>query len=287
MDRMKVFFLVITLLFAALLYKYNDCFMKYTNYNYVIENNILRNNEKSFLNVGLWDEDNNTMEKAQTNMFKKFFELGELEKEQTVLETGCGSGEHYLYWNSLNNKSKIVSLEKFTKPHPDVEKLDNVTFIQTDANNLNDENYYDKILIIESSFHYEKRNEFFKKCYSALKKDGKMIIADIIINDINSNILDYLLLLYYKRRVLNIPEENCIDQTTYHRHLKEAGFDSIKIDDITENTLVPFYKKYENNIKPDTINNSLPYILNEIYKYSNKLIAERKPFSYILVECTK
>ena len=280
-----LFFLILLICLILLLYYY--CLNKYTNYNYIIKNRILLNNDKSYLNVGFWDSENNTMEKAQKNMFKKFYNMADLNKEQTLLETGGGSGEHYLYWDSLGCKTNIDCLEKHTEPHPDIDTLKNINFQKQDATELNNKDHYNKIISIESAFHYKNRKEFFKKCYSALKQNGEIIFTDIIINDINHSIINNLIFNYYKKNILKIPKENCVNQKTYFNHLQEAGFSDITITDITDNSLVPFYKNYKQNIKLDRKNNFVPTIINYLYKYTNNYIAQKKPFQYILIRCKK
>ena len=181
MNNLFAISIIIVTILLVILYLFDKIVMRYTNYNYVIKNKVFSNKNKSYLNVGIWNNNTN-LEKAQLNMFKKIYNMAELYKHQKVLETGCGSGEHYLYWVSLGLKSNITCFEKSTKPFPKLYNLKNVNFVQNDANNLNLVNHYDKIISIESAFHYKNREQFLKKCYNALKVGGSLIMTDIVVN---------------------------------------------------------------------------------------------------------
>lgn len=280
-------FIIILLIIIFIIYFLHTNIMNYTNYNYIIKNNVLSNQNKTYLNVGIWDNINNNLQSSQLNMYKKIFYIAELYKNQKVLETGCGSGEHYLYWKKLGLKSHITCFEKSTKPFNKLHNIKYINFVKNDANNLNIYNYYDKIISIESAFHYKNRHLFFQKCYQALKKGGSLIMTDIIVNNNQySNYTDTLLKQYYSQQILNIPRENIINQETYIHQLKKAGFSVIQVNDISNVSLIPFYQNINKNINN---NNKIytPTILKKFNEYSSNFIITQKPFAYIFVKCTK
>jgi cyclopropane fatty-acyl-phospholipid synthase-like methyltransferase len=258
--------------------------MKVSDYNVVIKNKLF-NTKDEYLNVGLWDDTTLDFHNAQINMYMYIFNEANLSDEkQNVLEVGCGTASHYILWKNNGLKANITCFEPFTKTCKDV---NNINILRKKADDLVDINKYTRIISIESAFHYQNRERFFKKCYDALKPKGKLIMSDIIINNNyrnNNGLILNMYQSYYRDYILKIPKENAIDIESYKTQLENAGFSKVNVYDVSEKTINKFYELFDKNVIVNALQ-ILKDINNKFCKnLSNK---ETSIFSYIFVNCEK
>lgn len=275
-------FIVVVILLT--LVSFHMFIMKVSDYNVVIKNKIF-NTKDEYLNVGLWDDTTLDFHNAQINMYMYIFNEANLSDEkQNVLEVGCGTASHYILWKNNGLKANITCFEPFTKTCKDV---NNINILCKKADDLVDINKYTRIISIESAFHYQNREGFFKKCYDALKPKGKLIISDIIINNNyrnNNGLILNMYQSYYRDYILKIPKENAIDIESYKTQLENAGFSKVNVYDVSEKTINKFYELFDKNV----IGNA-PKILKDINNKFCKTISNKETsiFSYIFVNCEK
>lgn len=122
--------------------------------------------------------------KFQNNKFSNWVKnkLGTISKKENILDLGCGNGEQSFYFAKKNTKGNLYSV--------DLSK-ESIVFLK---NKIKRKNFFplcmnmDKIEILKNnfftlinscySFYYSKNiNKLFFKCYSLLKKDGKLIVT--------------------------------------------------------------------------------------------------------------
>lgn len=258
----------------------------YADYNHVVEKDIFINGRHGYLNVGLWSEGAAEFGDAQRAMYLLFFSLAELHrKDLRVLETGCGTGEHYLLWKEHGLQSAITSYEIGTATHPDVLKEKNIRVYQKSALDLKSRGVFDRIIAIESAFHYPNRQRFFQKCYAALKPGGMLLLADIIINKQarERRWLQRGVQYYYEKCIFKIPPENSIGIEEYARQLQDCRFSSVRVVDITQNTLKPFYEDFYRHVRVE----HGPEWIQALYRRCIDTAALWNAFTYVLVVCVK
>jgi len=101
------------------------------------------------MNYGLWDENNNTLKKANKNLCNFIFEKAHLNSVDTfnILDVGCGYGKQdFLLHNMLSSSSKIVALDlskkqvDFANKYRKKKKISKkqLKFIEGDAHCLTD-----------------------------------------------------------------------------------------------------------------------------------------------------
>jgi len=122
--------------------------------------------------------------KFQNNKFSNWIKnkLGTISKKENILDLGCGNGEQSFYFAKKNTKGNLYSV--------DLSK-ENIIYLK---NKIKRKNFFplcmnmDKIEILKNnfftlinscySFYYSKNvNKLFLKCYSLLKRDGKLIVT--------------------------------------------------------------------------------------------------------------
>ncbi len=275
---------IIVLIIALIIYlkssygKYSDLILFLTNIN---------NNEKNmFMNFGYWDENTKTLEEANNNLCNKF--LDHLEEKKKILDVGCGYGYQDNYFTK-NKKYDITAIDidegqiKYANYH---KKSESVKYETGDATRLNfDDKSFDIITNIESGFHYNTREKFFKEANRVLKKGGKLITCDILLNNKRSS-FSYP---FYKafQYFFSVCDENMIDNIEWQKQLRDAGF-SIKYYDITDNVYIPYFKYYVDEYNFGNFNSRIfkvlvSYIIDLIVIPFNNL----NTFNYSLAVCTK
>lgn len=284
---------LIIIILCISIYKTHQYLLNKISYDNVIKESILNNNNKGYLNVGLWKTKTNNLYDAQKMMYLMFFSFAELHNpNQKVLETGCGTAKHYLLWKEYGLQSKMVCYEISTNIHSEVQKMsDSVTIYQKSALELDSKEEFDKIISIESAFHYPNRELFFRKCYHALKSEGMLFMVDIVKNKNckYSGYLPNMIQNYYENYIFRMPPENSIGIEEYYQQLIHSGFKSVYISDITEKTLQPFYQNFYKNVhKNKFFGLNIPWIDYLHDKFVSSMAdLTTCPFAYIMVVCLK
>ena len=266
----------------------------YNKYEQLVEliKNVKCNNTSNYMNYGYWNKDNMNLYKANKKLCKQIFKKGELDKVESILDVGCGYGEQDFYWKKKTN-AKINAIDINKKSIKKANKVnidENIIFETGNACKLNfDNESFDRVVNLESGFHYNPREEFLKESYRVLKKGGKLVVADILYNEDNIDIFNVLNRNAFGK-VFDIPECNKISVMKFKEQLKKIGY-SVKIEDITDKTFKPYYSYFFNNIEcPD--NFILPKWIFNIMRiscgfYINTICDGTNGFKYIIAVCEK
>ena len=239
------------------------------------------------MNYGFWETTCKTLMEANMALIHKILEKTDIKGKQgkLILDVGCGYGQQDIEWaNVLDNTCKITALDIsesqiYSAKKRDSSKDSQITFDIGDAQEINVKfkgKQFDAITSVESAFHYPDRPKFFKAAHSLLSADGTFVICDIMLKP------DYVptfasgLFLQVFSDFLGIPKANLIKPDQWDQDLKDAGFDIIESEDLTEKTFAPYYKHFF-NVVPNNIS-----ILKPIIEYAVKTI---QPFSYRLAVC--
>ena len=259
-----------------------------------ILHNIKCNETSDFMNYGYWDKENITLLEANKNLCKLIQERGELDKVNNILDVGCGYGEQDFLW-SETVKGKIhamdinnVSIDKAEKKNKKLKK--NIKFSVGNACKLNSENdFYDRVISLESAFHYNPRVNFLNESYRVLKKGGKLVIADILYNDQGIDIFNSLNRSAFEK-VFNIPVSNKISIDEFKQQLESIGY-SVQIEDISGKTFRPYYKYFFDNVEysesmmiPKWTYN---IIISAVSFYINNICGGTNGFKYVIAVCEK
>jgi len=259
-------------------------------------------NEKSnFMNYGYWDKPCMTLEDANKRLCKMVFTKGDLKNANNILDVGCGYGEQDFYWADKTNariegididETSIRSAQITSKQYADRgDKRKNMKFETGNACMLDRKNAtYDRVVSLESAFHYPCRENFFKEAHRVLKKGGKLVMADILYNDRTSvNIFNTINRNAFSE-MFNIPTVNKIGVNEYTTQLENIGF-SVNVTDISSKTFKPYYKYFFEHVTcPD--NFGLPSPIFNILRfasqiYINNLCGGTNGFTYVLTVCKK
>ena len=219
--------------------------------------------EKGFLSFGYWNKCTKTYLDAATNLLQYFIENSDIKNATRILNVACGNGtEAFSYFYEF--RPKAIDVVDITKLHVDYAnhmaqklKLDKeIKFYQCDACALNfPENAFSHIIGIEGPVHFNTRDKFFNSAKKILKKEGELLLTDIIIGEkFNKRNIFQEAIVELIRKKWVVPEANQVDEMMYKNQLKGAGFKVI------------FFKKIGKNVFPGYAKNScsIKTIVNRI-----------------------
>jgi len=252
------------------------------------------NNDFNFMNYGLWDDENNTLEKANLNLCD--FVYSKIKNRSTsshherkILDVGCGYGFQDIVWSKkmddMNTKIYAIDIsEKQIEYAKAAQKENNISnkqlsYMVGDAMNIHDQfkRKFDTIISLESAFHYRDRPMFFNNVQRLLKDDGVFVITDIILKDNAPSILSAIF-MSFAIDFFNIPETNLVRLDEWEKSIKDNGLECIEIHNITEKTFDPYYRYTFNQYCKNA-----PLFAN----MCRNVFAYVQPFKYVVAVCKK
>ena len=268
-------------------------------YDYYLKNCIQFVSENNYyMNYGFWDNTNITLNKANKNLCNFIYEKGKLNDYDkfAILDVGCGYGVQDVLWSKkISNISNLIAVDiskkqikyankKLRKYAKLQKKIQNkITYIECDAHNLLDKfanNKFNRIISLESAFHYNNRAKFFKNVSNLLTNDGIFVISDIVVKNINNSLLQKLF-IKIASDFLCIPEKNLITFDKWKNEIEKNDLCIIETYNITDKTFNSYYSYF---FKTYIKKKKLPTILYSILYHIFNTI---QPFDYIVAVCKK
>ena len=295
MSTLLWVFLILLVGLVTYLWQLHVRLIRNLDYNQIVRDKVFQNGGKGYLNVGLWNTGACGLATAQENMYRMIFSLAELDTHQVVLEIGGGTAEHYLLWQAMGLQSRMTCWEPHTLPHAAVRSRPNLVQLQKHAaHDLCAAATYDKIICVESAFHYPDRPTFFQRCFTALKPGGVLILTDIVLPT-HSELPQTQLERWYARRlgayygthILKIHKTNQIDKDTYYAQLYACRFRSIYVVDLSEQTFYTFYGSIQMHVRRQNTFTNFPKWTEDAHHRLCGTMCRVKPFRYILAICVK
>lgn len=192
-----------------------------------------------YLNLGYWKNTNITKQACE-QMIDKVIKYANLNDSQILLDVGYGYGDQDIYLatkiphlsiygiNIIANQVKQAQLKVLKN------NLSNRVCLQKgDAISLEfKDNTFDTIIAIESAFHFNTREKFFREAFRTLKKNGTLCLTDCLPS---TKITNHDFQTNSER--FGIPIENQYNISEYIKKLQKTGFSSITYEEITEKVI--------------------------------------------------
>ncbi len=211
------------------------------------ERDKLPTESSAYMNLGYWIDDCATLDQAGDNLAELVAQEGGFAEGQRILDAGCGFGEQDFYWLRTRSPANIVALN-LTARHLDWARdravregvADRLEFRRHSATALDyGDATFDRVVALESAFHFDPRQEFFAQAHRVLRPGGVLVTADLtpmpgtgaapappggLAGPLASE----------------IPAENWHTADVYRQRLLDAGFASARLRSIREQVYRPW-----------------------------------------------
>jgi microcystin synthetase protein McyJ len=200
-----------------------------------------------WLNLGYWEKAR-AYPDACADLARRLARAARFAKGDTVVDCGFGFGEQDLLWMREFELGRIVGVN-VTPLHVEVArkrmqahglgdrvdlKLASATQLPLEAGSA------DKVVALESAFHFDTREQFFAEAHRVLKPGGRIATADCVPfpGEAPSGLVNRLVW-----RRWGVPVANIYDRNAYREKLEGAGFEDVEIESI-RNYVFPGMHRY-------------------------------------------
>lgn len=199
----------------------------------------------NYLNLGYWPGADN-IDDASRQLATLVASRADIREHQVVLDAGCGFGDQSGLWANLYPQTSFCAISNSHEQLKQALKLtqlrglgERISIVHCDATACPfPANTFDRILALESAFHFDTRRDFFRHAWQLLKPGGRLVLADFIAR--SSVDLVHRIARELGGAAWQIPRANLCSRQQYEAELKDCGFGRVTVEDITEQVIDPF-----------------------------------------------
>lgn len=214
-----------------------------------------------FLNVGWWERSADDWEPSEAfsmtsqceTLVRRVGDRADLDKHSRLLDVGFGYGEQDRIFLDDFNCGSIVGLNITASQveharNEFADAVDRGRFLPHvgDAVKLPyAAGSFNRLIALESPFHFHTRKDFLEEAYRVLESEGKMVVTDIINGrERGENPVSERLFGIAHNTYWQVDRENHCTVEQYRDDLESFGFREVSIQDVTDRTLTPGITRY-------------------------------------------
>jgi SAM-dependent methyltransferase len=209
-----------------------------------------------YFNLGYW-RNAGGIDEASTHLVHLVGDSAALTSEDRVFDAGFGFGDQDIYWMRTFRPRHIdgvnVSARQVKRGRQLVEAAgfsDEITFWLADAAEPPfPDGCFDKIIALESAFHFRSREKFFTVARRLLRPGGTLVLADFVVGPRRTANFRAFLGMQLGSLAWQIPMCNLLPIETYLAQLQTNGFQNIVASDITSDVIPPFTRYIDSRLQ--------------------------------------
>ena len=200
-----------------------------------------------YRNVGYWKESPTTLDDACEALARFAAQQLQLGPADRLLDVGFGYGDQDIDWMKEFKPREIVGinitksqLEHATARVAEHGMSERIKYQMAPATQLPfDANSFDKVVALESAFHFQTRSDFFAEAFRVLRPGGRLVTVDIVPLPYDDLPLLGRMLSSAGLYLWKTCKENIYGREVYEEKLRAAGFKA-RVESIRDQTLEPF-----------------------------------------------
>lgn len=203
------------------------------------------------VHFGFYDDQSDSHTAALMNTNRVLAEWVNIQEGDRVLDAGCGKGGS-CFWLAINKNVESVGITPVQSQIADcnaqakvLQLTDKTDFVLADyCDTPFEDQSFDVVWACESLCHAKEKAAFYKEAYRLLKPGGRIIIAEYLraARPLKSAQEDLLKSWLNRWAILDL------DTAKEHQsHASNAGFQAIKIQDVTKNMKVSLRNLHRNS----------------------------------------
>jgi erythromycin 3''-O-methyltransferase len=195
-------------------------------------------------NMGYWRSPEDDLDDAGENLALLLAEHAGFGAGDRILDAGYGYGDQDFLWLRRYGPAKVVGLNvtpshvRFAQAKArELGLTDKLDFREGSATEINfAPGSFDRVVALESAFHFVSREDFFKQAYGVLRPGGVLAAADVIPLKVDVATKDHKYGLYQ----WGYPPENRYAGDEYLSRLQAAGFTNTRLTSIRDHVFDQF-----------------------------------------------
>lgn len=248
-----------------------------------------------YLNLGYWPGAR-SYDHACELLAKTLAEAAALGPDDALLDVGFGMADQDIYWAQVFSPRKIVGLN-ITASQVEVacrrvrerNLQERIELREGSATRMPfSAATFDKITALETAFHYQTREDFFREAFRVLKCGGRLALADIVSKTSPPDTsLRRRVAEYFGRSFWQIPKVNMYDSAVYERKLRGVGFVDVAIRSIGDQVIVPFVQFARRRLDEPEVTERIHPLVRLCWKVGVRDNAIWKNLDYIIATADK
>ncbi|HKU38696.1 MAG TPA: class I SAM-dependent methyltransferase [Polyangiales bacterium] len=234
-----------------------------------------------FRNVGYWRDSPATLDDACEALAQLAGEAAALGPEDRLLDAGFGFGDQDMYWLEHFAPRSIVGinvtrtqLERAKQRVAERGMSERISLQLAGATQLPFEaNAFDKVIALESAFHFDTREDFFREAFRVLRPGGRLVTLDIVPQPQQKLSLLARVVSAVGFHFWQICSENLYSREIYADKLRALGFTGVAVQTVYDDTLLPFARYSLAELeKPEVLKKLNPAIATMIWLPSRSML---------------
>jgi len=200
----------------------------------------------SYLNMGYWQSPDDTLDDASEALAEQLADYAGFRAGDRVLDAGFGYGDQDFLWLRRHGLAKIVGLNVTPAQVRAAQNkareqglTDRLDFREGSATAMSfAPDSFDRVVALESAFHFISREQFFKQAYGVMRPGGVLATADVVPLDAHEAEKGRIA----KKGLFTFAyhDENRYDGEEYLSRLRAAGFTNVRLTSIRDKVFEPW-----------------------------------------------